>query len=85
MMFSNVFTAKVINSGYSHISEPALELHSRAGPSVGGNITAPLVQPRGEILEEGRKKTKKTLVVSNLQTLVTFERQASLSNATANV
>ena len=84
-MFSNFFTAKVINSGYSHISEPALELHSRAAPSVGGNIIAQSVQSRGEILEEGRKKQKKTLVVSNLQALVTFERQASLSNAKANV
>ena len=39
---------KVINSGYSHISEPAQELHSRAWPSVRGNITAQLVQPQGE-------------------------------------
>ena len=32
------------------------ELHSRAAPSVGGNITAQSVQPQGEIPEEGRKK-----------------------------
>ena len=50
--------AKVINSGYSHISEPALELQSRAAPSVRGNITAQSVQPQGEILEEGRRKKK---------------------------
>ena len=48
--------AKVINYGYSHISEPAQELHSRAAPSVGGNITTQLVQPQREIPEEGRKK-----------------------------
>ena len=48
--------AKVINSGYSHISEPTLELQSRAAPSAGGNITAQSVQPQGEIPEEGRKK-----------------------------
>ena len=47
---------KVINSGYSHISEPAQELHSRAEPSVGGNITSQSVKPQGEILEEDRKK-----------------------------
>ena len=51
--------AKVINSGYSHISEPAQELHSRAAPSLGGNITAQSFQPQGEIPEEGRKKVKK--------------------------
>ena len=50
--------AKVINFGYSHISEPALELHSRAASSVGGNITAQSVQPQGEIPEEGRKKAQ---------------------------
>ena len=54
-----VNNAKVINLGYSHISEPAQELHSRASPSVRGNITTQLVQPRGEIPEEGRKKKKK--------------------------
>ena len=48
--------AKVINSGYSHISEPTQELNSRAAPSVGGSITAQLVQPQGEIPEEGRKR-----------------------------
>ena len=48
---------KVINSGYSHRSVPAQELHSRAAPSVGGSITAQSVQPQGEIPEEGRKKT----------------------------
>ena len=47
---------KVINSGYSHISEPTQELNSRAMPSVGGNITAQSVQPQGEIPENGRKK-----------------------------
>ena len=55
----------VINSGYSHISEPALELHRRATPSVGGNITAQLVLTQGEIPEEGRKKTFKS--ISNLK------------------
>ena len=54
--------AKVINFGYSHISEPALELHSRAASSVGGNITAQSVQPQGEIPEEGRRK--KSIVFS---------------------
>ena len=49
---------KVINSGYSHISEPAQELHSRAEPSVGGNITSQSVKPQGKILEEDRKKKK---------------------------
>ena len=44
------------NSGSSHISEPAQELHSRAVPSVGGNNTAQSVQLQGEIPEEGRKK-----------------------------
>ena len=48
--------AKVINSGYSRISVPTQELHSRAAPSVGDNITAQLSQPQGEIPEEGRKK-----------------------------
>ena len=38
-------------------SEPALELHNRAAPSVGGKITAESVQPQREIPEEGRKKT----------------------------
>ena len=47
---------KVNNSGYSHISVPAQELHSRAAPSVGGSITAQLVQPQEEIPEEGKKK-----------------------------
>ena len=46
----------VFSSGSSHILEPAQELHSRAGPSVRGNTTAQLVQPQGEILEEGRRK-----------------------------
>ena len=41
----------------SHISEPALELHSRAALSVGG-ITAQSVQPQGEIQEEGRTEKK---------------------------
>ena len=40
----------------SHISELALELHSRAAPSVGG-IIAQLFQPQGKIPEEGRKKS----------------------------
>ena len=44
------------NSGSSHISEPAQELHSRAVPIVGGNNTAQSVQLQGEIPEEGRKK-----------------------------
>ena len=41
----------------SHISEPALELHNRAAPSVGG-IAAQLVQPQGEIPKEGRTEKK---------------------------
>ena len=41
----------------SHILEPALELHSRAKPSVGG-ITAQLVQPQKEVPEEGRAEKK---------------------------
>ena len=40
----------------SHISEAALELHSRAAPSVGG-ITAQSVQPRRN--PGGRQKRKK--------------------------
>ena len=47
---------KVSNSEYSQISEPALELHSRAAPSVGGNITAQLVLTQEEISGEGRYK-----------------------------
>ena len=50
---------KVINSGYSHRSVPAQELHCMAAPSVGGSITAQSVQPQEEIPEEGRKNTKK--------------------------
>ena len=47
----------------SHISEPALELHSRTAPSVGGT-TAQLVLTQGEILEEGRiEKQKKIKVI----------------------
>ena len=41
----------------SHISEPALELHSRATPSV-ECITAQSVQLQGEIPEEGRTEEK---------------------------
>ena len=41
----------------SHISKPNLVLHSRAVPSVGG-ITDQLVQPQGEIPEEGRTEKK---------------------------
>ena len=41
----------------SYISEPSLELHSRALPSVGG-ITAQSAQPQGEIPEEGRTEKK---------------------------
>ena len=40
----------------SHTSEPALMLHSRAAPSVRGNITAQSVLTQGEIPEKGRKK-----------------------------
>ena len=40
--------------GCSHMSYPALELHSRAMPSVRGNITAQLILTQGEIPEEGR-------------------------------
>ena len=39
----------------SHISEPALELHSRPMPSVGG-ITNQWVLTQREIPEKGRKK-----------------------------
>ena len=48
---------------YWIISEPALKLHSRYAPSVGG-ITAQSVQPQGEIPEEGRTE-KKLFLVSN--------------------
>ena len=41
----------------SLISDPALELHSRAAPSVGG-ITAQLVQPQGEIRRRAEQKKK---------------------------
>ena len=41
----------------NHISEPALELHSRAVPSVRG-ITTQMVQPQGEIPEEGSTEKK---------------------------
>ena len=44
----------------SHLSEPALELHSRAAPSVGGIIPAQLVLTQGEISEKGTKKQKNT-------------------------
>ena len=46
----------VMNSEYSQISEPALELHSRAAPSVGGNITTQSVLTQEEIPEEGQIK-----------------------------
>ena len=42
----------------SPISEPALELHSRAAPSVEG-IIAQSVLPQGEIPEEGRTVREK--------------------------
>ena len=45
-------------SGYSHISEPALELYRRVATSVRGNITALSVLTQGEIPEEGRYKKK---------------------------
>ena len=38
--------------------DTAIDLHSRAAPNVGGSITAQLVQPQGEIPEEGRKTRK---------------------------
>ena len=44
------------------ISEPALELHSRAAPSVRGNITTLLVQTQGDIPEEGRSKKKASAI-----------------------
>ena len=52
----------------SHIQEPALKLHSRAAPSIGG-ITAQSVQPQGEIPEEGRteKRKKESNVYLKLQ------------------
>ena len=63
-MFKNTYTCYPImvrltmgiNSEYSQISEPAPELHSKAAPSVGGNITAQLVLTQEEIPEEGWKK-----------------------------
>ena len=42
-----------------NILEPTQELHSRAVPSAGGNITAKSVQPQGEIPELGRTKKGK--------------------------
>ena len=47
-------------SGYSHISELALKLHSRAAPSVRGNITAQSVLTQVEIPEKGRSEKKMT-------------------------
>ena len=56
--YFNIFCLiNVINTEFldnSHISEPALKLHSRAAPSVGGNITAQSILTQGEIPEEGR-------------------------------
>ena len=43
----------------SYLSEPALELYSRAVPRVRG-ITPQSVQPQGEIQEEGRTEKKTT-------------------------
>ena len=55
----------------SHISEPALELHSRSAPSVRG-ITTQSVQPQGEIPEEGRnpggRQNRKKICPSGIQT-----------------
>ena len=48
---------KVINSGDSHISEPTLELHSRAAPCVKGNITWAV--GRSNHREKSRTKKKK--------------------------
>ena len=45
----------------NHISEPSLELHSRATPSVGG-ITAQSFQPQGEIPEKGRTEKNTSYV-----------------------
>ena len=39
------------------VSDPTLELHSRAAPSVRGIITNQSVLTQGEITEEDRKKT----------------------------
>ena len=50
--------AMLIKSGYSHILDPALELHRRATSSVRGNITTQSVLTQGEILEEGRYQKK---------------------------
>ena len=47
-----------------YISEPALELHSRDAPSVGGIITAQSVLTQGEIPEEGRKSLSSKLIQS---------------------
>ena len=76
---------KVINSGYSHRSLPAQELLSRAVPSVGGSITAQLVQPQGEIPEEGRKKNEcivleksNTFVVQNQFFICSFQNNIKL-------
>ena len=47
---------------------PALALHSRAAPSVGG-ITAQSVQPQGEIPEEGRTEKNCFCFVSGRQVI----------------
>ena len=47
------------------ISEPALELHSRAAPGVGGNTTAQLVQPQGE--KSQRKAEQKNTEKDDVQ------------------
>ena len=53
------------------ISEPALELHSRAALSVRG-ITAQLVLTQGEIQEEGRTEKKIITQMQNLASNVFF-------------
>ena len=49
----------MVSYGDQIISEPALELHNRAGTSVRGNITAQLILTQGKIPEEGRSERKK--------------------------
>ena len=74
-LFSSVM---VINSGYSHRSAPAQELQSRAAASVGGSITAQLVQPQGEIPEEGRKK----ITINKCIVLIYLDKKPTMLNQT---
>ena len=64
----------MIKSGYSHISEPALELYSRAMPNVGGNITAQSVLTHREksLGKADQKKSKR--IVFNLNGLLQVKK-----------